>query len=298
MLLTELDEAIMLRMNEIVQTEQRPFSYMDFETFTISGKIFHVAHGTFRNKISKFLKEGKVEFEYNSKTSFYTLPGYHFTNKVTRNHMGIPSVTNVTGVIKDEMNDLLDYMKAIPVDQASVHDIHYKFTVPDIYKIMFISPKYSRLMNEVSKDLILASEIIDGLKIQTIIHRTDTVTVSIACSSMPITLDESGYLRCSLALTRAEERLSYRLDECGDNLEGGYEKIPIPDNRRWRVTLWHFGKDGKFEYKKGFCFTWGYGRQLIRLYTKTLKGKKGLRKERQESPNKTNEEAFRQSRNA
>jgi len=254
-------------MEYIVLVESRPFSYMDFEKFEVERKVYSVAHGTCRNTFSFLVKIGIIEFEYNCKVSYYTLKGVHFGNTVTRNHMGIPSVTNVTGVIKDEMDDLLDYMKAIPVDQASVHDIHYKFTVPDIYKIMFTNPKYARLMNKVSKDLILPSEIIDGLKIQVIIHRTDTVTVSVACSSMPITLDENGYLRCSLALTRVEERLSSRLDDCGANLEGGYEKIPIPDYKRWMITLWHFGKDGKFEYKKGFCLTWGYGRELLRLYT-------------------------------
>ena len=62
-----------------------------------------------------------------------------------------------------------------------------------------------------------------------------------------------------------------RLDECGSTLEGGYEKIPIPDNRRWQVTLWHFGKD-KFanEYPaKGYALTWGHGREVLRTYIKS-----------------------------
>jgi hypothetical protein len=153
---------------------------------------------------------------------------------------------------------------------------------------------YNRLTNSVSKDIVLPPDIIDGLKIQAIIHRTDTVTVSVACSNFPIPINEDGLLRSSVALTRAEERLSARLNECGNQLEGGYERIPIPDNRRWFITMWHFGHDGKFEYKNGFSLTWGYGREVLRSYTKSIKDKKGLRKEKQEYPNKTHEEAFKE----
>ena len=158
---------------------------------------------------------------------------------------------------------------------------------------MALHPRYARLLNPVSKDIILQPEIIDGLKIQSIIHRTDTVTVTIACSSNPITINDAGVLRASVALTRAEERLSGKLDECGKTLPGGYEKIPIPDNRTWTVTMWHFGKDGRFEYcKKGYSLTWGHGREVLRIYTKSLHGKLIERKEVQEYPNRTFEDAI------
>lgn len=292
--LTKLDEAMLARMKEIVYTEHRPFCYKDFEKFEIGTKFYTVAPGTCRNKFSKLVKDGVIEKEYNSKITFYTLKGHHFTtkDKMTHNHMGISSVIPVTGTIGNEMEDLLNYLKTIPVNQAAVHDIHYKFVVPDIYKIMASNRKYNRLINQVSKDIILTPDIIDGMKIQFIIHRTDTVTVSVACSAIPIVISEEGLLRCSVALTRAEERLSAKLDECGNTLEGGYEKIPIPDNRRWIVTMWHFGRDGRFEYKNGISLTWGYGSEVLRAYTKSLKGNKELRKEKQEYPNKTNEEAF------
>lgn len=275
-ILTELDDAMLAKMREIVFTEHRPFCYKDFEEFDINGKTYHVAHGTFRNKICKLQKEGIVELEYNSKICFYTLTGVHFGNAVTGNHMGIPSVIPVTGVMGNEMEDLLSYLKTIPVDEAAVHDIHYKFSVPDIYKIMSINTKYSRLINPVSKDIILSPDIIDGLKTQIIIHRTNTVTVSVACSAIPISLNEEGILRASVALTRAEERLSSKLDECGHNLPGGYERIPIPDNRRWIVTMWHFGKDSKFEYKNGFSLTWGTEERSYGLILRSLMVKRSV----------------------
>jgi hypothetical protein len=290
--LTELDDAIMARIREIVFTEHRPFCYKDFETFVINGKTYHVAHGTFRNKISKLLKDGKIELEFNSKICFYTLKGIHFGNRMTRNHMGIPSVIPVTGCMRSSMEELLDYLKTIPIEQASVHDIHYKFTVPDIYTIFASSLKYKHSINPVSKDILLTPDIIDGLKITTIIHRTDTVTVTIACSKTPLPINEAGILTASCALTRVEERLSSKLDECGNTLPGGYERIPIPDNRRWTVTMWHFGKDRKFEYKNGFSLTWGYGRLVLRSYTKAINNGKVVRDEKQEYPNKTHQDAF------
>ena len=143
-------------------------------------------------------------------------------------------------------------------------------------------------MNSCSKDIILEPEIIDNLKIQTILHHTDSVTVSVACSRLPITLDELGITKLSCALTRVEERISRKLDECGQELDAGYEKIPIPDCNRWQVTMWHFGHDKPCEYKdKGYCLTWGHGREVLRTYTKNINGQMIQRDETQEYPNKS-----------
>jgi hypothetical protein len=291
-------------MKYIVEIENRPFSYMDFKAFEVDNQSFHIAHGTCRNKFSELVKAGIIEIEYNSKVAFYTLKGHHFgnSNKMTRNHMDPSSVTNVTNVTNisnnmNSMSELFNYIHSIPIENAAVHDIHYKFVVPDIYKVVSAHPIYGRAPNPISKDIILEPEIIDGLKIQTVIHRTDTVTVSVACSSTPITINEAGVLRASIALTRAEERLSNKLDECGRSLPGGYEKIPIPDNRMWTITMWHFGKDGRFEYcKKGYSLTWGYGRKVLRIYTKSLQGGQNERVEVQEYPNKSFEDVIAEKR--
>jgi len=81
--------------------------------------------------------------------------------------MGISSVTNVTHVtnISNNMNsmtELFNYIHSIPIDNSSkvgaiheivaIHDIHYKFIVPDIHKIMAQYPKYKKLLNPVSND--------------------------------------------------------------------------------------------------------------------------------------------------
>ncbi|MBV9176508.1 MAG: hypothetical protein JO297_05675 [Nitrososphaeraceae archaeon] len=72
----------------IVHQEHRPFSYRDFLRFTVDEKEYEIAHGTFRNKISKLIREGKVEIVYYSGIAFYTLKGITITKPVTPDHTG------------------------------------------------------------------------------------------------------------------------------------------------------------------------------------------------------------------
>lgn len=285
--MTRLDEAMLRHMKDIVKVEYRPFSYLDFDSFEVDNHYYSVPHGTCRNKFFQFVKWGIIELDYNSKVSYYTLKGYRFAkSSMTRNHMGISSVIPVTGVIGIEMQELFNHLHTVPSTQNSVHDIHYMFTVPGIYKIMSSNPTYGQRIKPFSYDIILNPEIIDGLKITAIIHRTDTVTVSVACSATPIPITEEGITNLSCAMTRMEERLSFKLCECGNSSPGGYKSIPIPDNRRWIVTMWHFGKDKKHEYKNGYSLTWGYGREVLRIYTRTIQGQQVERTDLQEYPKK------------
>jgi hypothetical protein len=200
--------------------------------------------------------------------------------------MGVLPVTEVIPVTaRIAAENLLGFLKTLGGDGDSVHNIHFKFQISDIWEIMSRHPNYNHLVNSNSMDLILHRELIDDLKIQTIIHHTDTVTVSVACSKNPIFLDEKGRTRLSCALTRIEERLSRKLDECGNDLQGGYERIPIPENERWQVTMWHFGKDVVHAYRdSSYALTWGQGRELLRVYIKSADGQEIVRFERQEYP--------------
>ena len=156
----------------------------------------------------------------------------------------------------------------------------------DIWTIMNSSKKY--IPNPVSKDISLPYIITSNhLKLHPIVHRTNTVTVSVACSFAPIATDTDGLIRLSNALTKVEERTSRILDECGQSLEGGYESIPIPEHSKWTVTLWHFGADSH-NYREliddKYCVTWQVGQNVLgRIYNKRKKVK---RSEIQGRPNK------------
>jgi hypothetical protein len=247
------------------------------------------------------MRLGVVEQEYNAGAAFHTLTGVHFgkrkmtvmTPSMTPNHMGVSPVTNVTNTEDITKLPIYKEIQKLPPEKRALHDIHLKFQVPDIWTIINSSKKY--IPNPVSKDISLP-HIITGnhLKIHTIVHRTDTVTVSVACSFAPIATDTDGLIRLSNALTRVEERTSRIVDECGNMLQGGYESIPIPEHVSWTVTLWHFGVDS-LNYKElideKYCVTWQVGQNVLgRIYNKRKKIK---RSEIQVRPNKPYANAIR-----
>jgi hypothetical protein len=265
-----------------------------------------MSHGIFRNKISKLIETDKVELVCNSGLGFYSLKGIQVQKKLmTPNHMGVvSSVTAVTAVINSTplsiCNIISNIIRELPPNNNSLHDIHLKFQVPDIWTILSSSSPSSSLSSKYkarpfSKDIALPLLNINNLKIRTTIHRTDTVTVVVACSNAPIVTDTNGIIRLSNALIRVEERLSRIVDECGKSIVGGYESLPIPEHSTWIVTMWHFGQDGSNEYTgQKFCSTWRDGESaLIRTYSKhhmnssTPTTSTTIRKERLEYPHKT-----------
>jgi hypothetical protein len=292
----KLHEAMLNHMRYIILAEKRPFSYLDFGSFIVQGKEYSVKHGTFRNKICRLVRDGIAELDYKSNVAFYTLTGTNFGKKkktmtpiMTPNHMGVDSVTETNSVI---MNDLYtcppicNIIRDLPQSRNALHDIHYKFEVPDTWNTLYYSKKYRP--NAVSKDIPVYVLNTEQLKIITTVHRTDTVTVVVACSVAPVAVDTFGLLRLSNALTRLEERLSRIIDECGSLLPGGYESIPIPPNDTWEVTMWHFGYDSPTEYTgPRFCATWKDGQgALARAYSKNMKSGTRVRSELQEYPRK------------
>jgi hypothetical protein len=281
----------------IILNEKRPFSYLDFRSFKEQGEEYNMKHGTFRNKISELTRNGIAELEYKSNVAFYTLKGVNFRKKesimtpiMTPNHMGVNSVIKPNSVIIGNSYSsppICDIIHDIPPHSNALHDIHFRFEVPDIWNILYHSGKYRP--NLVSKDITVNVQNTNKLKITTIVHRTDTVTIIAACSNIPVAVDTYGLIRLSTALTRVEERLSRIVDECGSLLPGGYESIPIPPNETWEVTMWHFGYDSPLEYAgPRFCATWKDGQNaLARAYSKNTKSGIILRNELQQYPQKS-----------
>src|SRR5215211_1351759 len=292
--MSSLGDAMLKQIRYLVLTEHRPFSYLDFCSKEVKGQPYAMAHGTFRNKISRFMKLGIVEIEYNAGTAFHTLKGVHFGKRkkmmMIPNHMGVSPVTNVINT-NDAITKtpLYKSIQKLPPEKRALHDIHLKFQVPDIWHILSLSKKY--IPNPVSKDISLPYIITNNhLKIHTIVHKTNTVTVSVACSFEPVATDTDGLIRLSNALTRVEERTSRIVDECGNTLPGGYENIVIPEHSKWTVTLWHFGADSpNYNELTGdkYSITWQAGHRVLnRIYNKKMHRINGKRREIQESPHK------------
>src|SRR5438093_2889634 len=74
----ERDAAMLEHMDYIVRVEYRPFSYLDFESFQVNGRWYHIPHVSCRNKFSDLVKAGVIELEFNSKVA-YQLSHYFIT---------------------------------------------------------------------------------------------------------------------------------------------------------------------------------------------------------------------------
>ena len=194
----------------IVLLEHRPFSYRDFMRFEVDGKEYRMTPGTFRNKISKLRRLGEIELAYNAGTAFYTLNGHRFAKPITPNH---------TGVSSTKSDALVRLIQNLPMDKNAVHNIRLKFELKGIWAAFSTyNPKLP--INHTSKDILVPTWNIDDLLVRVAVHRTDTVSVSIACSLAPVAADINGVIRLSNALTRVEERLTELLKDVPGN-DGG-----------------------------------------------------------------------------
>jgi hypothetical protein len=308
---------MMVLIRYLVREEYRPFSYLDFIRFEVDGQEYRMAHGTFRNNVSRLMTEGLIEVSYKSNIAFYTLRGIKFNKAswmaMTGNHPGVPialSSSSLTRSSTPSSNPLYRIVRDLPLDKKSVHDIHLRFASPRIYATTSssISTKalgYDHTVNSKSKDILLSVWKIRDLLVKATIHRTDTVSVVIGCSLNPVVLDINGIIRLTNALSIVEERLSRvvmgsRRTESssimGDINSSGErhrdrDTITVPAHSDWTVIMWHFGADALVEYSgEKFSVTWETAENvLIRAYSKEMNDKRGtrIRLERQEYPKAT-----------
>src|SRR5919106_3691234 len=116
---------------------------------------------------------------------------------------------------------LYRYIKSIPFGQRSIHDIRLRFEASaiwnkvvtclsshvDNYDIKEINLHGLKIDNR-SKDISFSPIRIDNLYVNVRIHKTDRVSVIIACSYTPVLLDLEGVHRLSIALSHIQEELT------------------------------------------------------------------------------------------
>jgi hypothetical protein len=281
--MSKLDDAVKQHMTHIITEEHRPFSYRDFIHFEVDRIEHKMTHGTFRNKVSRLVKEGAVEHSYHSGLTFYTLKGIKFGKPMTPNHTGVTS----------HSHPVVKIIRSLPFDKSALHDIHLRLQVKGAWSLLSGSPAYDPA--PVSIDIRLPFVRIDELRLRVTIHKTDTITVVVGCSYAPIAVDVRGIIRLSNALTRVEERLSRLLQDCSRGLAEGLDlgqeqaSAVIPDHKDWVVTMWHFGADASIEYTgEKFSASWEIGQnELLRVYSKEFHGAVDERGVRTCSRNKT-----------
>ena len=167
---TKLDYAMKVHMQRIVRGEKRPFSYRDFLEFEVDSKKYSMTHGTYRNKISQYVRSGYAQLEYISGPAFYSLKGVHFTKPkpaVTDNRTVVSSLSSVS------------FIDNLPSQRHSVHDIRLRFKTEGIWSTIH-STHPELIHNEVSKDISLLPIRMYDMEAKTVIHHSDTVSVIVS----------------------------------------------------------------------------------------------------------------------
>lgn len=268
--MTKLDDAMELHMVYIVLSEKRPFCFRDFLDFRVDEIKYHMQYGTFRNKISKLVAEGKVEICYYSGCAFYTLKGHKFGKKVTPNRMVIPN------------NPIYNFLLNLPLNEQCIHNIRLRLNVSKIWTIASRNRDFTT--NKKSKDIVVPTWSQENTLIRIIIHKTNNVSVILGCSLEPISLDHDGIIRFSTLLARVEEKLKSITENPGScNCK---QDIVISNYRKWVITMWHFGRDSLTEFNgERFSITVEDTQHILRrIYVKDFNGKQKIRIERQEYP--------------
>ena len=264
--MSSLDDAMQERMAYIVFHENRPFSYSDF--------LDIMKHKTFRNKILELKKKEIVELDYNSGIAFYTLKGYRRGKAGTRHH---------TGVTISHKDPVYQMIKNLPMDKQSIHDIRLKFEAPNIYETFSVNTPFDK--DDINKDIRLPYWNTNNAIMQVRIHKTNTVSVIVACAREPFPLDYNGIIRFFTTLATTEGLL------IGLTLKVNHDKFnhSIQHYGNWIITMWHFGRDALVTYKgKKYEITVENAQHMItRIYPKDFGKCRKIRLERQEYPKKT-----------
>ena len=277
--MSEIYDAMMEHMANIIHIEKRPFYYKDFLSFTVNDKDYKMAYGTIRNYFCKLKKDEEIELVYNSGTAYYTLKGMSVGKQITPNHIGISYNHPFYCLIQD-----------LPLDKVSIHNIHLRFEVKDIWSMFYNKPSFE--MNPQSKDIKLAEWRFDKDVFVTVtVHRTNTVTVIIGCSLRPFPLNFQGISNLVELLTRIEERLSslpYRILGQSERDIINHSTFTVPSYKDWIVKMWHIGADSLRRYSgESISLKWEIAQNvIIQIYSKKFRdGKRRIRMERQEYPN-------------
>src|SRR5688572_7103476 len=107
---------MLAHMRYIIDNEGPIFSYHDFISFKVNGKQYGMKNGTFRNKISKFKKDGIVKVSCYDVCAHYTLTGVKLPRmrSMTGNHAGVKYRHNPN-------NSLYQLIKTLPLKRQCIH---------------------------------------------------------------------------------------------------------------------------------------------------------------------------------
>lgn len=237
--MSEVDDAMLQRMFHIVCDEHKSFSYLDF--------LDLVKPTTYRNKICKLKKDGIVELDYISGIAFHTLKGYRRGKPVTLDHIGGISSSVPLSLLVGHNDPVYQIIKTLPMDRQAIHDIRAKFQSPNIYEtVSHTTTPFQFPKDDVNCDIRLPYWNVNKAVVQVRIHKTDTVTIIVACSREPFAFDYSGIIRFFNTLAATWGLLVGLTLTLNLNQQ---KQFHIDHYGNWLLTQWHFGRDSLTTYK-------------------------------------------------
>lgn len=103
------------------------------------------------------------------------------------------------------------------MDKPAIHDIRLRFECKGLWSILPLYSESENLIKNIdlksNRDITLWDIDLKEFVIKPTIHKTNTVSVTVACSESPIPLNLEGLAKLTSGLTRVEERLQRVVDE-------------------------------------------------------------------------------------
>jgi hypothetical protein len=245
-----------------------------------------------------------------------------YNNSINRRWRNSNSTSTTNHNHKTGNGYLYDLIMDLPLEHNSIHNIRLNIKVKGIWSTLYNhynnnynnNSKHSNLtelsLDTYNKDILFPTwKVNDDMLIRVTVHKTDTISITVACSLRPIPITFDGISKFTEILTRTEERLStmiksiqQKIDDDNKNNDSSHSEntitsttattvtINIPHYNTWIVTMWHFGADSMLQCTgEKFSITFKDGRNvLLRVYTKQRERKDiRIRIERQEYPRKS-----------
>lgn len=300
-------------MGEILRSEKRTFSYRDFLLFNYKGLEYKFEHTTIRNYFSKLRKQRKIRRVGRTNPAFYTLIDEKTGKPITLNHTGGTHTTDKAlsqdfttleipfhiRSLNNRQCNIFGALLKLPMGKDTIHDIRLWFKAKGLWEVVHMYSDYGYPIKSVdlksNRDIMLEDLDYGDHTIKTTIHKTDGVTVTVACTSTPIPVNMMGLIKLSTSLARVEEKLQRIVDEYLRQSLRSYKlssslltKGHIPDYKTWIVKMWHFGQDSLTCYTgEMFEMSWGDALGVFHVYSKNdlpNKKKVSVREEVQECP--------------
>jgi hypothetical protein len=242
-------------------SEGEPFSFLNFVSFDVGERHYSPDYGTIRNILCKFRKEGKIKKYGKSRPAFYQLMESNLGKKSM-------TVTHTEGINVISHNDpLYNRLNTLPMGQRSIHDIRIRFTAPHFHEAYAMNTTYHE--ENYNGDIRVPWWKINNATIQVRIHKTNTVSIILACSQEPFPLDFSGITAFFTTLGQIRGRLVGTMESIYSQDINLIQKC-VPSLSDRIIRMWHFGRDSLIEYsgKDVHDTVERAGYVLERIYTK------------------------------